>query len=262
MNVLFLMTARGGSKGVPRKNLRELSGLSLLGFKAGAARRSKCCRRIVLSTDSEEIQAEARRFGVEIPFTRPAELASDTASSADVIWHAMDFFDETEGKGRFDAIMLLEPSAPFARAEDYDCAVEIMMRTGANAVVGMRRVETSTVFVGPLDEEGRIPSIVRKMRDYRSSPSRQEVPPEYTMNGALYLFRWDYFRAHRNIYHDENTYGLVMPQHVSLEIDEMYDLAYAEFLVEKGYVKKDDYVFSDNPASGDWDISYIQEKAS
>ncbi|WXA97962.1 acylneuraminate cytidylyltransferase family protein [Pendulispora brunnea] len=242
MNVLFLMTARGGSKGVPRKNLRKLSGLSLIGFKAGAALRSRYCQRIVMSTDSEEIQAEARRFGVEIPFTRPAELASDTASSADVIWHAMDFFDETEGKGRFDAIMLLEPSTPFGRTEDYDRAIELMMRTGANAVVGMRKVETSSVFVGPLDAEGHIPTIVRKMREFRSSPGRQEVPTEYTMNGALYLFRWDYFRAHKNIYHDENTYGLVMPQHVSLEIDEMHDLAYAEFLVERGYIDKRDYM--------------------
>ncbi|WP_394838074.1 acylneuraminate cytidylyltransferase family protein [Pendulispora rubella] len=259
MNILFLMTARGGSKGVPRKNLRELSGLSLIGYKAGAARRSKYCQRIVISTDSEEIQTEARRFGVEVPFTRPAELASDTASSADVIWHAMDYFDETEGKGHFDAIMLLEPSAPFARAEDYDRAVELMMRTRANAVVGMRKVEVSSVFVGGLDAEGRIPTIVRKMREFRSSPGRQEVPAEYTMNGALYLFGWDYFRAHRNIYHDENTYGLVMPQNVSLEIDEMHNLAYAEFLVERGYVDKSDYVLGSGPKAAPVAIPSLKE---
>lgn len=234
MRTLFLMTARGGSKGVPGKNIRAIGGLSLVGFKAQAAKKSHGCTRLVISTDSNEIADEARRHGVEVPFMRPAELASDTAKSADVIAHAIDWF-EANGE-RYDAIMLLEPSAPFARPEDFDGAIALMRKTGANAVVGMRKMEVSSVFVGPIEDDGRIGSIVRKM-NAQAGQLRQEMRQEYTMNGALYLFGWDFFKAHRNIYHDENgTFGYPMPDEYSVEIDETRDLAFAEFLVEKGYV--------------------------
>lgn len=234
MKTLYLITARGGSKGVPGKNIRKLAGLSLVGFKARAAKKTKSCARLVISTDSEEIAEEARRHDVEVPFMRPAELASDTAKSNDVIAHAIAFFEE-RGE-RYDAIMLLEPSSPFARPEDYDAAVALMETTKANAVVGMRKMEVSSVFVGPMDDDGKIGAIVRKMKDH-ADKGRQQLRPEYTMNGALYLFGWDFFKAHKNIYHDaEGTYGHVMPDELSLEIDELAQLHYAEYLVDRGIV--------------------------
>jgi len=238
MRTLYLITARGGSKGVPGKNLKKLGGLSLVGFKARAAKKTKSCTKLAISTDAEDIAEDARAHGAEVPFIRPPELASDTAKSSDVIAHAIAFY---EGKGeRYDAIMLLEPSAPFARPEDYDGAVAMMQNTGANAVVGMRRMEVSSTFVGPIDEDGRIGNIVKKMKRERvgnGGQLRQEMRPEFTMNGALYLFGWEFFKTHENIYADENgTYGYVMPDELSLEIDEMRDLSYAEFLVDNGYV--------------------------
>jgi CMP-N,N'-diacetyllegionaminic acid synthase len=234
MRILHLITARGGSKGVPGKNLREIGGLSLVGFKARAARRSHVCARLVISTDSEDIAREARRHDCDVPFMRPAELASDTARSADVIAHAIEWF-ESQGE-RFDAIMLLEPSSPFARPADLDGAVGLMEKTGANAVVGMRRMEVSSVFVGTMDDHGRISEIISKMHG-QTAALRQETRPEFTMNGGLYLFGWDYFKKHRNIYHDAaGVYGWVMPDELSIEIDEMRDMHHAEFLVDKGYI--------------------------
>jgi CMP-N,N'-diacetyllegionaminic acid synthase len=235
LRTLFLITARGGSKGVPRKNLRELAGISLIGFKAISARRSKYCTRLIVSTDSAEIQENARAYGAETPFTRPAELATDTATSVDVISHAIEWIERNTSE-RYDAIMLLEPASPFARPGDYDAAVELMVERDADAVVGVRPVEVNSVFVGPLDEQGRITSIVEKMRALHSG-RRQDLPPEYTMNAAFYLFRWRYFKEHRNIYFSgERTYGYVMPPEYSVEIDTPADLQRAEFLVEKGYV--------------------------
>lgn len=234
MRILYLITARGGSKGVPGKNLRKIGGLSLVGYKARAALKTKTCTRLVMSTDSMEIAAEARMHGADVPFMRPAELATDTAKSADVIAHAMSWLEQ-HGEV-YDAVMLLEPSAPFARPSDYDAAVALLDRTGGKAVVGIRRMEVSSVFVGALDPQGRISEIVRKMKASQG-PLRQEQAPEYTMNGALYCFGWSYFKEHRNIYHDEQgVYGLVMPDELSVEIDEMRDLYYAEFLVAHGYV--------------------------
>jgi len=235
VRTLFLIAARGGSKGVPRKNLCELGGISLVGFKAISARKSRYCTRLIVSTDSLEIQQNARRYGVEVPFLRPRELATDTATTVDVIAHAMDWI-ETNTDERYDAVMLLEPASPFARSIDYDGAIKMMLARDANVVVGVRPVEVNSVFVGPLDEEGRIASIMDKMRQH-STARRQDLPQEYTMNAALYLMRWDYFKEHRSVYHDrETTYGYVMPPEYSVEIDTLADLRRAEFLVEKGYV--------------------------
>lgn len=234
LRILHLITARGGSKGVPDKNLRSVGGLSLIGFKARAAQRSGTCTRLVISTDSAAVADDAKRYDVEVPFMRPAALASDTAKSADVIAHAIEWFEAAGA--RYDAIMLLEPSSPFARPEDLRGAAALMDRTGANAVVGMRKMEVSSVFVGPMSADGRMPEIIRKM-NAQTAMLRQETRSEFTMNGGLYLFRWDYFKTHRNIYQDEEgVLGYVMPDELSVEIDEMRDLYYAEFLVERGYV--------------------------
>lgn len=237
MKILFLITARGGSKGVPGKNLRSIGGLSLVGFKAVSARKSRHCARLIISTDAPEIQAEARRHGVEVPFTRPAELATDTAKSGPVIAHAMAWI-EREGRDTFDAVMLLEPSSPFARAEDYDAAVAAMTRLGANAVVGVRPVEAGSTVIGPLGAQGELTAIVDKLHAARTQAGqRQTLGREFTMNGAFYLFRWDYFKQHQWIYQDrDKTFGLEMDPFHSVEIDEPAHLAWAEFLVEKGHV--------------------------
>ncbi len=235
MKILHLITARGGSKGVPNKNVRVLAGHSLVGWKALAARRSRHCARLVISTESAAIADEARKYEVEVPFTRPAELASDTATSADVIAHAIEHF-ESKGE-RYDAIMLLEPSSPFTTADDLDGAVALYVARKANAVVGMRLTEVSTTFIAPKTDDGNIGVIVERIA-HRRATARQDMAPEWTMNGGLYLFGWDYFRTHKNIYADPHgTYGYLMPSERSLEIDSMHDMHYAEFLVERGLVQ-------------------------
>ncbi len=237
MKVLFLITARGGSKGVPGKNLKQIGGLSLVGYKALSAKKSRYCSRLIISSDSAEIQEEARRHGAEVPFTRPSELATDTAQSSAVISHAMDWI-EREGRERYDALMLLEPSSPFALGSDYDAALDMLVARNANAVVGMRRMEVGSDVIGTLDDNGRITSIIDKLHaGRRNTGQRQLRSPEYTMNGALYAIRWEYFRRHGWIYHDrESVYGHVMDRFRSVEIDDPVDLAWAEHLVASGLV--------------------------
>ena len=240
MKVLFLITARGGSKGIPGKNLKEIGGLPLVGFKAISAQRSKYCSRLVISTDSPEIQEVARSFGVEVPFTRPAELATDDASSLDVVAHAMEWI-EAETDDQYDALMLLEPSSPFTRPIDYDNAMDMMLERDANLVVGMREISINSVYAGALGEAGRITQIIDQLVQ-RPAHQRQETAQEYTMNGGLYLFKWDFFKKHRAIYQDrEKSYGYVMDKHHSVEIDEPEDLDWCQFLVECGYVDMADW---------------------
>jgi N-acylneuraminate cytidylyltransferase/CMP-N,N'-diacetyllegionaminic acid synthase len=231
--ILFLITARGGSKGVPGKNKRRIGPHSLIGYKAISAKKSKYCTRLVISTDSEELQEDAARYGAEVPFTRPRELATDTAKSDDVVLHAMAYFENEEGR-RYDAIMLLEPASPFARARDFDAAVEIYVRHKANLVVGVKPVEVNSIFVGPLGEDGRADRIIEKFVS-RPDVRRQAFEQEYTMNGALYLFGWDYMKTTRRMYADPaNTYGHPMDRFHSAEIDTLYDMRLAELFAKNG----------------------------
>lgn len=238
--ILFLITARGGSKGLPGKNLKRIGGLSLIGFKTRSAQNSKYCSRLIISTEDADIQAEARALDVEVPFTRPADLASDTASSDDVVLHAVDYFETVE-KVRYDAIMLLEPASPFARAADYDAAVEIFLRTKATLVVGMRRMAVNSLFVGPLGADGKADKVIGKFAD-RSRIRRQDVEPEYTMNGALYLIDWDCIRRTGAIYGDpDNAYGHPMDQAHSTEIETLDDLHVAQCLADSGAIDLADW---------------------
>ena len=135
-----------------------------------------------------------------------------------------------------DAVMLLEPSSPLTRSADYDNAVRIMMDNDANLVVGMRETEVHSVFIGSLDENARIAQIIDQMHGL-TAVRRQDMPKEYTMNGGLYLFKWDFFKEHRTIYQDrEKSFGYVMDRHYSVDINEIIDLQWVEFLVDHGYV--------------------------
>jgi CMP-N-acetylneuraminic acid synthetase len=231
--VLFLLVGRGGSKGLPGKNLREIGGLSLIGHKAVAALQSRYCTRLIVSSDSAEIRDEAIRHGAEMLFERPAELATDTASSNDVILHAMDWIEAYEGR-RYDAIMLLEPSSPFARPEHFDEAVELFVARKASLVVGMRETEVASIFVGTLGSDGSIGGIVEKMLR-TPAQRRQDQPPEVTMNGALYLIGWEAMRKHRKVYADPGaSYGILMDRLHSIEIESAADLAYASYVIEHG----------------------------
>lgn len=227
-SVLFLIAARSGSLGVPDKNLQQVAGLSLIGFKARAAQKCNACKRLIISTDSPEIQDEAASFGVEVPFTRPAELATDTASSESVIAHTITWIEQNEGH-RYDAIMLLEPASPFATGDHLSAAIKLYTSRKADLVVGMRVAEPASVFIGKRPKNGSIASIIGNMNT-TTSHRRQAHESEWTMNGAFYLIGWEAFKTSGKIYgNPEKCYGFLMDRWHSLEIETPEDLALADF---------------------------------
>lgn len=235
MKVLALVIARGGSRGVPGKNLKLLGGLPLVAYKIISALRTPGVNRVILSTDSPEIQAVGRQYGAETPFLRPPELATDTASSDEVALHAMAWV-ESQGGPVPDALLLLEPSTPFATADDYTRAIALMQARQAVMVVGMVSHKTNRVFIGEMPAETSIGPIIGQMEALRRL-DRQALPKNYTMNGGFYLLKWSHFREARRRYVDpENSYGVIMDEYHSIEIDEPIDLAWAQFLIERGYV--------------------------
>lgn len=241
MSTLFLITARAGSRGVPGKNLKKIGGLSLIGWKACAAHvimREYCHdARMIISTDDDDMACEAKRHGVEVPFQRPKELATDDASSADVITHAMEWIKSNWNRTYTD-IMLLEPSSPFAQPEHFHEALVMSAKHDAHLVAGMRRVEPNSVFVGTQRPDKFITPIIVQMQRAGHHLRRQDLQPEWTMNGALYLFAWDTFERTHDVYGGSRNYGLLMDKWHSVEIDSPDDLEIASYAYEAGHINK------------------------
>lgn len=227
---LFLLTARAGSKGVPGKNSKVLRGRSLIQWKTDAADPLvEGNDEIWISTESEVLAALAQQHDVQW-LKRPEHLASDTASSASVIQHAL------ENLPGFDRVMLLEPSAPFATTEHMREAMKMYDTQDADLVVGMKETEPSTAFIGTMRDDRSINPIIVSMRRHGAHLRRQDLNSEWTMNGALYLFSTKMFLETGSIYGGARNFGLLMDKWHSIEIDTLHDLELAEYAVAKGYV--------------------------
>lgn len=198
MRVLGLIPARGGSKGVVRKNVRPLAGKPLLQWTAESALAARTLTRVVLSSDDEEIAALGRRCGVDVPFIRPADLATDETPTLLVVQHALRALEKFGD--RFDAVCLLQPTNPFRRASDIDACVELLATSGADAVVSILRVPAEynphwVYFRGP---DG---SLQLSTGEREPLARRQLLPPAFHREGSLYVTR-------RNVILDGNSlYG-------------------------------------------------------
>lgn len=229
MKTLYLITARGGSKGVPGKNARIIGGRSLIQWKADAVRPLlRAGDRLVISTEDRNLADLAMRCGVDVPFQRPAELASDTASSASVIRHALDSLPG------FSVVVLLEPSAPFTTDDQYRRALQMMDFNDADLVVGMKYASPHTAFIGDVRDDQSVTPII--MQFQRMARRRQDFAPQWTPSGGLYVFRSDMFLRTDDVYGGNRCYGLLQDRWTGLEIDTPEDFELAEYAYSKGYV--------------------------
>jgi CMP-N-acetylneuraminic acid synthetase len=227
MTVLGIVPARGGSKGVPDKNLRVVGGHSLLARTAAAARDSRLLSRTVLSTDSPAIADAGRAVGLDVPFLRPAELAADDTSILPVLRHVVGALGD-EGF-RADAVVLLQPTSPFRRAEHIDAAVTLLNDSGADSVVSV--VEVPHQFS---------PVSVLTMHDGRLQPftagplitRRQDKPRVFARNGpAVLAVRVSVLE--RGELYGADCRALVMTAADSVDIDDEFDLEYADFVARR-----------------------------
>ena len=223
MNILGIVAARGGSKGLPGKNIQLLAGKPLIAWTIDAARRSASLSRRVLSTDCAEIAAVGRQHGIEVPFLRPAELATDTARIEDAIIHALDNFD-----GPYDYVVLLQATSPLRTAEDIDKTIARCIETGAPACVTVTIPSKSPYWMFKLDGEERLEPLF----DLPTGRRRQDLPPAYVPNGAVYAARVEWFRKHGTFYSRE-TVASIMPPERSLDIDSALDLRIADSLLRE-----------------------------
>lgn len=185
MRVLAVIPARGGSKSVPGKNLADVNGRSLVSYVIDAARQAERLDRIIVSTDDDAIAKEAEKWGAEVPFRRPAELATDDVSLIPVVEHAMREMDRTGFSA--DVVVSLQPTSPFLEAEDMDRAVEKLEKTGADSVVSVQPVAHEHPFwVKKLDGD-RVVSFNEYTNE--SFLQRQDLPPAYIYDGGIFARR-------------------------------------------------------------------------
>lgn len=233
MRVLYIITARGGSKGVPKKNIKIIGGLPLIAYKIISAKKSSVDKRILVSTDDIEIAEVAKQYGAEVPFIRPDYLATDNASSLDVVEHAMNWVEENDDN-TYDYVCLLEPSSPFATSQDLDNAFHIIQENDSDTLLGMEEADVSAKFIHELDENKGLSHFYNAIKSIQSV-RRQDQKMEYTMNGCMYIAKWDYFKKNK-LFHSINSVPYIMPREKSIEIDTMLDYEFACFLVDKGYI--------------------------
>lgn len=220
--VLGLITARGGSKGLPGKNILPAAGKPLIAWTIDAARASRAIDRLVLSTDDVAIANVARAHGCDVPFMRPPELATDTASSMDVVMHALDAIPG------FDIVVLLQPTSPLRTAADIDDACNAFSTSGAPACVTVSLVEQSPYWMYQLGEGQTLqPILVAPVGISR----RQDLPPIYALNGAVYVADVPWLRQSRAFVGPE-TVASVMPLERAIDIDTAADFAAFTALVQ------------------------------
>lgn len=211
--VLALITARGGSKGLPRKNVLVAGGKPLVAWTVQAALSATSVDRVVLSSDDNEIMLAAAAAGCEVPFRRPKELASDQANSIDVIFHALS---EIPG---YDYLMLLQPTSPLRTSADIDAAFAKMRMHDAPSCVSVTKVDQSPYWMYRISDDERLHNILDPLPNIGR---RQDLPPVYTLNGAIYIAKIDWLLNTKNFLGPE-TVAYEMPRDRSLDIDDEMD---------------------------------------
>ncbi|MGA9406681.1 MAG: acylneuraminate cytidylyltransferase family protein [Bacteroidota bacterium] len=228
--VFAIIPARGGSKGIPKKNIRLLAEKPLIGWTIDEAKKSKYLDTIMVSTDSEEIAAISKAYGAEAPFVRPSELAKDETPSNDVIIHAVQWLGTNQDQ-KFDILTLLQPTSPLRNCDQIDSALETFISNpGYKCLVSVKEVEENPYWMKIIGDD-------HYLKNFTSQPDtfarRQDLPKIYILNGAIYIMRTADFMNYRS-FDVDNTIPFLMDQKTSIDIDSEEDFTLAEIIVKKG----------------------------
>ena len=223
---IAIIPARGGSKRLPGKNTKLLGDKPLIGWTIEAAIESNVFDHVFVSTDSQEIADISKQYGAEVPFLRPEELASDTATTNDVITHLVDWF-ESEFNQTTSLIAVLQPTSPFRNAKHIIEAIEEMNDKSAKAIISVCQLEHPIQFCNQLGSDGSMADFINLENMKRT----QDLKPTYRLNGALYIFDRDYVGRMQEIY-SNGTYAYIMSSKLSIDIDTQKDFDLAEYYLK------------------------------
>lgn len=225
--ILAVIPARGGSKGVPGKNIKELAGKPLIAWSIEAGQQSRYVDRLIVSTDCPEIARVARMWGSDVPFMRPAELATDEAKGIDAILHAIGWHRE-QGE-HYDLVLVLQPTSPLRTADDIDDAIELFFEKKAGAVVSVCPTDHHPWWANTLPEDGSMKDF---LRTELKNTNRQALPDFYRLNGAIYLADIPFIESTCSFI-AEGTFAYPMAIEKSIDIDSLLDFKLAGCLLEE-----------------------------
>ncbi len=227
MNILVIIPARGGSKGIPHKNIKPLNGKPLIHYTIDVARSVAKDEDICVSTDDPEIIKCVENYGLKVPFVRPAELATDTAGSYEVLLHALDFY-EKQGR-HYDVVLLLQNTSPFRTAEHVEDAIKLY-RSDIDMVVSVNQTKTNPYYnCFEEDNDG----FLQKTLDSDIYVRRQDAPSTYEYNGAIYVINAEQMKK-MPLGKFTRRVKYVMDDLHSVDLDNMIDWKFAEFIIKEG----------------------------
>lgn len=223
--IVALIPARGGSKGIKNKNIINLCGKPLISYTIQAALESKYIDKVIVSTDSQEIADVAIKYGAEVPFLRPGELASDTSKTIDAVMHAVGELEKR--KEQYDILILLQATQPLRTADDIDSAIELFIKNKGQSLVSVSPVEDNPILIRTIDNLGRMNSIL----PMKSTCRRQDMPLYYRVNGCIYINLIS--ELDLNTSFNDNKIPYIMPKERSVDIDEIKDLLIAQYYISR-----------------------------
>lgn len=222
MTLLALIPARGGSKGIPRKNIRPFCGKPLLHWTIEAALASVCVDHVVVSTEDPDIAEAAKAGGAEVPFVRPADLATDEAPGIAPVLHALEQLPHVSN------VLLLQPTSPLRTSTDIDAIVGLRKQAGRESAVSLTPSAKHPAWMYGLSDDQRLEPFLKS----DGTTCRQQLPAAYVLNGALYLASRDFLLREQSFIAPD-TVGYVMPSERSVDIDTPLDWQWAEFLMQQ-----------------------------
>src|SRR3989344_126768 len=228
--ILGVITARGGSKGIPGKNKKLWDGKPLIAYTIEAARESRFLTRCIVSTDYEEIANVSKKYGADVPFLRPAELSQDKSTSMVVVQHALRWLKENQAED-YDYLMILQPTSPLRTAQDIDGCIQKIIETDADSVMSMMELENFALEKIKRIENDIILPFDDSNREGKQSTPRQLLDKAYRRNSAIYLTKTDLIMQGDLFGKISRPY--IMPLDRSVDINEPSDLEFAEFYLKK-----------------------------
>ena len=224
--MIAIITARKGSKRLPNKNKKNMLGKPLIVHTIEAAKEAKLITRIIVSTDDQEIRDISIAAGAEVPFVRPDNVSTDTASSRDVLLHAIDEID-LSGKDKITELCLLQPTSPLRKAHHIDAAIEIFRSRQADSVISVTSYEHPPQWALSINDDGSIKTDGELLDVLRNSKEKFLRP-----NGAIYIFNTDFLKNSKSFY-SKNTFPFLMDTQESIDIDNITGFKICELIINK-----------------------------
>lgn len=227
---LGLITARGGSKGVVNKNIKELNGIPLIGYAINVAKKCKYIDRVIVTTESEAIKKISLEYGAEVPFLRPKEIATDTSKQEDAVIHALKWCKDNNFEPKY--ICLLEPTAPFRKLENLNKGFEVLFSDKKiKGVFSLIEALSNPIKCNQIRSDGSMKDWVPKK--YKLA-NRQEIPKYFQLSPAVIISETNEFLKSKTFLHD-NVKSIIIDSIEGLDIDNPFDFFVAEKLMEKGF---------------------------